>query len=185
MYRDDYRSFREHLQSPYGKPCVISKQSNSKFHQILQIVGTLSAPKMGCYDARKDIWLVLDYHITFIIFRTMIIGASDSIYQSLTIYTVSFLPKTTPIFHEIYQISGTLSVWEKGCCSARRYIHCCLTNPWSSLGIQEWIYELLILYVIPLWSTSYPFCWKLISISYKISSFEPTLSTWNWMLLCK
>ena len=71
--------------------------------------------------------LVLEYFKTFLSCMRMIVGVWSSIYKAPYGNSVSFLPITNPKFHEIFQISGTLSVLETGYSDTMRDTHWCLT----------------------------------------------------------
>ena len=58
--------------------------------------------------------LLLEYFITFISCIRMIGEALDSIYMSLMVNIMSFLPPTTLKLHVNYQILGTLSAQKIG-----------------------------------------------------------------------
>ncbi len=55
---------------------------------------------------------MLEYFKTFLSCMRMIVGVWNSIYKAPYGNSVSFLPITNPKFHEIFEISGTLSALE-------------------------------------------------------------------------
>ena len=69
-------------------------------------------------------------------------GASDSIYETLMVHNVSFLPTTHLKFHSKFQFSRTLSAKGVWCCVTKRDTHCWLNTSYYSLHVLEWLEEL-------------------------------------------
>ena len=148
--------FQYHIQYPYGPQCVISVQKNPwisfkipdimdpistievhivsflsktapKLHaKEYQISGTLSAQETGYRAASRDIYCCLSVSHTSLDIMMSRAAYDSSLYKTLMVHTMSFLPKTTIKFHAKCHISGTLWLWKMGCCAVKMYIHCCL-----------------------------------------------------------
>ena len=126
MYQDDWKRFKRYLQPPYGPHGVISAQNN---YTLSCIISYFKYPiNMGnvrmCYKERHT--LLFKCLITLLRCIRMIRTAFASIYNPHMVHTLSFLPKLTLKFNQKYQLLGTPSVREMGCCVARRGNHCCL-----------------------------------------------------------
>ena len=125
MWNYDYRSFRLHLQDPYGPHHIISVKNNSQISgKMLDFRYPLST-KYGVWCCKERHPLLLKCFITFLRCIWMAGQASDSICRPIMVHRVSFMSKTNLKFHTKFQIWGTLPAQEMGCCTARRYIYCC------------------------------------------------------------
>ena len=117
----DPDSINEHLMS--NTMSLLQKMSLN-YHAKYRIMGTLSAQRMDWCTVKEIHPLLLECFITFLRCIKGITDDSDSIYKHLIANTMSFLSKTTLKFHAKYQILGTRSAWDMGCCSAKRDIQC-------------------------------------------------------------
>ena len=79
-----------------------------QFDTKYQIMGTLPAQEIACCTARRYIYCCWSVFITFFICIEMIGLASDSIYVTIMVHTISFLPNTPLKFQAKCQILSTI-----------------------------------------------------------------------------
>ena len=91
--------------------CIVSFLSKTapKLHaKEYQISGTLSAQETGYRAAIRDIYCCLSVSHTSLDIMMSMAADDSSLYKTLMVHTMSFLPKTTIKFHAKCHISGTL-----------------------------------------------------------------------------
>jgi len=127
MYKDDYKSFIQHMVDPYSLCRWISAEVDSQFaYKISDFRYPLfTGNEMLCYKERHP--LLLKCIIQFLICTGMLRGALKSIRTRLNDGTMSFLPKTTVQFDAKSQSLGTLQAHKMGYYDTRRDIHCYLS----------------------------------------------------------
>ena len=113
MYKDDGKRFWQQILAPCGQHCDISAKDNPQilckmpdFQHTLSIINEMLGNK-----ERQP--LPLGYFITFVRCIRMTGGGLDSIYMSLMVNIMSFLPPSTLKLHVNYQILGTPSQHRK------------------------------------------------------------------------
>ena len=115
--------------SPRGPQCVISTRNKTHlkyYHAKCKISGTPLSTGNGITRNNERHPLLLGCFIALLTCILMIRGALDSIYKTLMVQNVSFIPKINLNFHAKCKLLGTLAAQEMGCSATRRDIHCCL-----------------------------------------------------------
>ena len=86
----------------------LSKTAPKLHAKEYQISGTLSAQETGYRAASRDIYCCLSVSHTSLDIMMSRAADDSSLYKTLMVHTMSFLPKTTIKFHAKCHISGTL-----------------------------------------------------------------------------
>ena len=124
MCKDGWTNFWSHLQAHYGPHGVIYAKNNSQISHKSLDLGHPPSTGNGMMYCKEIHLLLLECFITFLRYIVMIGLASDSIYETPLIHTISFLPNTALKFQAKYQILRTIWAQEMEYCAARRYIYC-------------------------------------------------------------
>ena len=141
----------------------LSKTAPKLHAKEYQISGTLSAQETGYRAAIRDIYCCLSVSHTSLDIMMSRAAYDSSLYKTLMVHTMSFLPKTTIKFHAKCHISGTLWAWKLECCAVRIDIHCCSSVPYPSLHNTRWGLYFSTSYTRPSLFVLCHFCWEQLS----------------------